>query len=233
METSTSSGQFQICMYVCFFEAFLVLQIVHLKRFQFVNNQWTKSQKYVNFSQTFNPLAYRDSPEYNSSESYHGSQCSTPSISKCATPTILPSRGSSSSMCNLLIQNEGNSACSTLSRELNLEHSPGDEQLLLNSAAENLKFNSEDNNEEEHVMDDREAQNESEEAVPPAGGSDTVFSSGISDSYLPQNGEIATEIASAKAVSVSRLKSPINYNLYAIAVSRHTMIVTCVRVTYL
>ncbi|XP_065891186.1 ubiquitin carboxyl-terminal hydrolase 32-like isoform X2 [Dysidea avara] len=195
--------------------------IVHLKRFQFVNNQWTKSQQYVNFSDTFNPLAYRDCPEYNSTESYHGSQCSTPSISKCATPTILPSRGSTGSMCNLLIQNEGNSACSTLSREMNLEDSAGDEQLVLNAAAENLNFNSEDNNytEGQLAMDGTEAQDESEEVppLPVAAGSDTVFTSGGSDSDLPQNGEIAAEIASAKAISVARLNSPITYNLYAIA----------------
>jgi len=101
-----------------------------------------------------------------------------------------------------------------------MEESTGDEQLVLNAAVESLKFNSEDNNytEGEPVMDGTDAHDENEEVSPPV----PEFINGGIDSDLPQNGEIAAEIASAKAISVARLKSPITYNLYAIAVSTCT-----------
>ena len=95
-----------------------------------------------------------------------------------------------------------------------MEDSTGDEQLVLNAAVESLKFNSKNNNytDGEPVMD---APDENEAPIP-------EFINGGSYSDLPQNGEIAAEIASAKAISVARLKSPITYNLYAIAVSANT-----------
>ena len=188
---------------------------MHLKRFQFVNNQWTKSQQDVKFSCTFNPLAYRDSPEYNASESFPNSQFS----SKCPTPTDL-SRGSTGSMCNLLLQNEGNSCSSTLSREKDSAYALRDEELLLNSAAETLVEGSNENKEEQIEQDsaqNREAERVKETSPQPNNSEVTIEMTDSSSSPLA-NGEMAAEITSAKAISVANIRSPIQYNLFAIAV---------------
>ena len=192
-------------------------QIVHLKRFQFVNNQWTKSQQDVKFSCTFNPLAYRDSPEYNAHESCSNSQFS----SKCVTPTEIISQHSSGSMCNLLIQNEGNSCSSTLSAEKDSINALKDEELLLNSAAETLVA---DNEKKEQQHDDAEqdsAQNREVQQTSPQPDSEIKLEMTDGTSSPIANGEMAAEITSAKAISVSTLKSPIHYNLFAIAVRYH------------
>ena len=223
-----------------------------MKRFQFVNNQWTKSQQDVKFSCTFNPLAYRDSLEYNASESYPNSQFS----SKCHTPTDL-SRTPTGSMCNLLIQNEGNSCSSTLSRERDLAYGPQDEELLLNSAAKTLAESSNKNTEEQEgntEQDSAQSKEESEdvkETSPQPTESEDVKETSpqptesediketspqptseitleITDgtSSPVANGEMAAEITSAKAISVATLKSPIQYNLFAIAVRCNMAICT-------
>ena len=202
-----------------------MIQIVHLKRFQFVNNQWTKSQQDVKFSCTFNPLAYRDSPEYNATESCPNSQFS----SKCPTPVNL-SRGSTGSMCNLLIQNEGNSCSSTLSREKDLGYGLQDEELVLNSAAETLAERSDENKQEQQQTDteqestqDRESEGDQETSPQPETSSQPDGSEiklEITDGTASPlaNGEMAAEITSAKAISVANIKSSIQYNLFAIAV---------------
>ena len=196
------------------------IQIVHLKRFQFVNNQWTKSQQDIKFSCMFNPLAYRDSPEYNVSESCANSQFS----SKYPTPVDI-SRGSTGSMCNLLIKNEGNSCSSTLSREKDLGYGLQDEELLLNSAAETLAESSNDNKEEQQQNDTEQesAQKRESERVkeisPQPDGSEIILEVTDGTSSPLANGEMAAEITSAKAISVANVKSPIQYNLFAIAVS--------------
>ena len=202
-----------------------MIQIVHLKRFQFVNNQWTKSQQDVKFSCTFNPLAYRDSPEYNATESCPNSQFS----SKCPTPVNL-SRGSTGSMCNLLIQNEGNSCSSTLSRERDLGYGLQDEELVLNSAAETLAERSDENKQEQQQTDteqestqDRESEGDQETSPQPETSSQPDGSEiklEITDGTASPlaNGEMAAEITSAKAISVANIKSSIQYNLFAIAV---------------
>ena len=168
----------------------------------------------------FNPLAYRDSPEYNVSESCANSQFS----SKCPTPVDI-SRGSTGSMCNLLIQNEGNSCSSTLSREKDLGYGLQDEELLLNSAAETLAESSNDNKEEQRQNDTEQesAQKRESERVkeisPQPDGSEITLEVTDGTSSPLANGEMAAEITSAKAISVANVKSPIQYNLFAIAVS--------------
>ena len=218
METSTCTSESQVHVtIIIFIDDCCLIQIVHLKRFQFVNNQWTKSQQDVKFSCTFNPLAYRDSPEYNATESFPNYQFS----SKCPSPVNL-SRGSTGSMCNLLIQNEGNSCSSTLSREKDLGYGLQDEELVLNSAAETL---AEDENKQEQQQDDAEqesAQNRESERVtetsPQPDGSEIKLEITDDTASPLANGEMAAEITSAKATSVANIKSSIQYNLFAIAV---------------
>ena len=160
-------------------------------------------------------MAYRDSPEYNASESYSNSQFS----SKCPTPTDLLSQGSTGSMCNLLIQNEGNSCSSTLSREKDLAYALEDEKLLLDSAVETLARSSNENKKEE----EDNTQQDSGKAHKVEGTSpqpDSEITLETTDSPMV-NGEMAAEITSARAISVATLKSPVQYNLFAIAVRYH------------
>lgn len=162
-------------------------------------------------------MAYRDNPEYNVSESYPNSQFS----SKCHTPTDI-SQGSTGSMCNLLIQNEENSCSSTLSRERDLAYGPQDEELLLNSAAKTLAESSNRNTEEQEDNTEQDsAQTKASEDVKetsPQPSSEITLEITDDTSSPVANGEMAAEITSAKAISVATLKSPIQYNLFAIAV---------------
>ena len=160
-------------------------------------------------------------------------------------------------MCNLLIQNEGNSCSSTLSRERDLAYGPQDEELLLNSAAKTLAESSNKNTEEQEgntEQDSAQSKEESEdvkETSPQPTESEDVKETSpqptesediketspqptseitleITDgtSSPVANGEMAAEITSAKAISVATLKSPIQYNLFAIAVRCNMAICT-------
>lgn len=126
------------------------------------------------------------------------------------------SQGSTGSMCNLLIQNEGNSCSST---EKDLAYALGDEELLLDSAAETLARNSNENKEEQEdntQQDSKKAQKV--EGTSPQPDSEVTLETTDSTSSPMANGEMAAEITSAKAISVATLKSPVQYNLFAIAV---------------
>ena len=171
-------------------------------------------------------MAYRDSPEYNASESYPNSQFS----SKCHTPTDI-SQASTGSMCNLLIQNEGNSCSSTLSRERDLAYEPQDEELLLNSAAKTLAESSNKNTEEQEGNTEQDSAQSKEESqnvkeTSPQPTSEITLEITDDTSSPVANGEMAAEITSAKAISVATLKSPIQYNLFAIAVRCNMTICT-------
>ena len=177
-------------------------------------------------------MKYRDSPEYNVSESGPNSQFS----SKCPTPVNL-SRSSTDSMCNLLIQNEGNSCSSTLSREKDLAFALHDEELVLNSAAETLAENLNVDKEERQVDTEEVSVRISEsEGVEDALQPDDreITPDMTNDASSPSiNGEIAAEITSAKAISVANIKSPIDYDLFAIAVRSHIILLILTNVVLL
>ena len=137
-------------------------------------------------------------------------------------------------MCNLLIQNEGNSCSSTLSREKDLAYGLQDEELLLNSAAESLAERLNENKEEQQQNDteqDSALNRESErvkEMSPQPNGSEITLEVTDGTSSPLANGEMAAEITSARAISVASIKSPIQYNLFAIAVRYHIIMLLCV-----
>ena len=168
-----------------------------------------QSQQDVKFSCTFNPLAYRDSAEYNITESYPNSQFS----SKCPTPTDL-SRGSTGSMCNLL-QNDENSCSSTLSREKDLAYDSEDEELSTRGLNEKKEEQQNDTEEQDSAQ---KKESERVEGTSPQPDSEIALEIANGTSSPIANGEMAAEITSAKAISVATLKSPIQYNLFAITV---------------
>lgn len=131
-------------------------------------------------------------------------------------------------MCNLLIQNEGNSCSSTLSRENNVgQHT---EELLLNSAAESLAGSSAENKEEQD--DDTEqglaqdSESQWDKGTSPQVDSEITLEITEGTSSPMANGEMAAEITSAKAISVATLKSSIQYNLFAIAVRCYVVLLS-------
>ena len=129
------------------------------------------------------------------------------------------SPASTGSMCNLLIQNEGNSCSSTLSREKDLAYGLQDEELLLNSAAKTLAERSKENTDEQGDNTDQDSrESEGVKGTSPQTNSEITLEITDGTSSPMANGEMAAEITSAKAISVATLKSPIQYNLFAIAV---------------
>ena len=126
-------------------------------------------------------------------------------------------------MCNLLLQNEGNSCSSTLSRDKDVAYAMQDEELLLDSAPDTLSGSSSKSKEEQHdntkqdSSQSQESTQRDKETSPQPDGEITLETTDGTSSPRA-NGEMATEITSAKAISVSTLKSPIQYDLFAIAV---------------
>ena len=133
-------------------------------------------------------------------------------------------------MCNLLIQNEGNSCSSTLSREKDLAYASSDEELVLNSAAETSAENLNEDKEQQQV----DTEQVSVQITEPEGVKDIlqpddreITPDMTNDTFSPLiNGEMAAEITSAKAISVANVKSPIQYDLFAIAVRNRIILLT-------